>query len=169
MDQPDPTYRHAATLPERAVFYGLQPTAIVLILWYWATFPEDPAVFTAVLVSLHVVLGVLERLMPARPGWIVSLRTQLLNVFLVVLLTIGVGMVGAFYDEVLRGPLADLRSSLHLDIWPHGWPLLVQLFMVFFASEFIWYWFHRAEHRWAAGLAAFPATGPITLSSGWGR
>jgi sterol desaturase/sphingolipid hydroxylase (fatty acid hydroxylase superfamily) len=35
-----------------------------------------------------------------------------------------------------------------LDIWPHHWPILAQLLMVFFASEFIWYWMHRAEHRW---------------------
>ena len=35
-----------------------------------------------------------------------------------------------------------------LDIWPHSWPLIAQVFLVFFSSELIWYWIHRAEHRW---------------------
>ncbi|TNF89643.1 MAG: fatty acid hydroxylase family protein [Gammaproteobacteria bacterium] len=148
MDHPDSTYRAAVTLPRKAVRYGLQPTAIVLILWYWAANPTDPMVFPLVLVSLHIVLGVLERMIPARPGWLVSARTQLLNIFLVVLLTMGIGVVGGLYDDLLREPLSALRATLHLDIWPHHWPLLAQLFMVFFASEFIWYWVHRAEHRW---------------------
>ena len=93
-------------------------------------------------------LRILERVMPARPGWIISPWQQLGNIGLVFILTIGVGVVGGLYDELLREPLGALRENLHLNIWPHQWPLLAQLFLVFFASEFIWYWMHRAEHRW---------------------
>lgn len=148
MAHPDPTFRAATTLPARIIRFGLQPAAIVLILWYWTQHPEDPLVFPVVLVSLHLTLGALERIMPARPGWIVSGWQQLGNVGLVFILTIGVGVVGDLYDQLLRAPLGNLRSSLHLDIWPHQWPLLAQLFLVFFSSEFIWYWVHRTEHRW---------------------
>ncbi len=148
MDHPDPTYRTATTPAQKVIRYALQPTAIVLTLWYWVTHPDDPLVFPIALVTLHIVLGVLERLMPARPGWIISGWQQLGNVGLVVLLTLGVGVVGALYDDLLRAPLGELRGALHLNIWPHHWPLLAQLFGVFFFSEFIWYWFHRAEHRW---------------------
>ena len=56
--------------------------------------------------------------------------------------------MAALYGAVLREPLDQLRQSLHLDIWPHDWPLLAQVLMVFFFSEFVWYWFHRAEDRW---------------------
>ena len=51
------------------------------------------------------------------------------------------------YVELLATPLANLRTDLGIDVWPHEWPLLAQLFLVFFASEAIWYWFHHAEHR----------------------
>ena len=78
MDHPDPTYRTAGTAPEKIVHYALQPAAIVLILWYWLQNPGSAEVFPIVLVSLHLVFGVLERLMPARPGWIVSGRQQLI-------------------------------------------------------------------------------------------
>jgi sterol desaturase/sphingolipid hydroxylase (fatty acid hydroxylase superfamily) len=148
MDQPDPTYQAASTVPENVVRYALQPAAIVLILWYWMHNPDNAQVFPIVLVTLHIVLGVLERLMPARPGWISSGRQQLINIGLVLILTIGVGLVGDLYNQLLQTPLSDLRARAHLDIWPHQWPQLAQLFLVFFASEFIWYWFHRAEHRW---------------------
>ena len=148
MDHPDPTYRAAGTTAEKLVHYALQPAAIALLLWYWVQNPDNALVFPVVLITLHVVLGTLERLMPARPGWIISGRQLLINIGLVLILTIGVGVVGDLYNQLLKAPLSGLRASLHLDFWPHQWPLLAQLCLVFFASEFIWYWFHRAEHRW---------------------
>ncbi len=53
-----------------------------------------------------------------------------------------------WYETNLTEPLTVLRQQLNMDIWPHHWPVLVQLLMVFFMGEFIWYWLHRAEHRW---------------------
>ena len=58
------------------------------------------------------------------------------------------GTVSALYHLWLATPLAELRTDLNLDIWPHSWPLVAQLFVMFLMSEFLWYWIHRAEHRW---------------------
>ena len=86
--------------------------------------------------------------MPARPDWLPSAARRLRNAALVFALLILTGMVIAMYDSVLRAPLADARAALGLDsVWPYGAPLLLQVLMVFFLSEFIWYWMHRAEHR----------------------
>ncbi|MGE0621978.1 MAG: sterol desaturase family protein [Pseudomonadales bacterium] len=147
MDHPDPTYNAATGLPATLVHYALQPVALILILAYWMT-AANPLAFFITIGSLQVALGVLERLLPARPGWVIRGWEQVRNILIVVVLTIAIGYVAAFYDQVLREPLAVFRESLHLDVWPHHWPLLAQVFLVFFASEFIWYWFHRAEHRW---------------------
>lgn len=148
MDHPDPTYNAATSLPARVVAYALQPVALILILWYWMTDTSNPLAFFITIGSLQVMLGVLEHVMPARPGWLIRGWEQIRNILIVIVLTIAIGYVAAAYDAVLREPLGQLRSSLHLDFWPHDWPLLAQVFLVFFASEFIWYWFHRAEHRW---------------------
>ena len=148
MDHPDPTYNAASSVTAKMVAYLLQPVALILILWYWMANTGEPLAFFITIGSLQVVLGVLEHVLPARPGWVIRGWEQVRNILIVVVLTIAIGYVAALYDNLLREPLGALRESLHLDIWPHTWPLLVQVFMVFFMSEFIWYWFHRAEHRW---------------------
>ena len=56
-------------------------------------------------------------------------------------------VVGGLYAEFLAAPLDAWRERNGLNIWPHELPLIVQLFLVFFISEFFWYWIHRLEHR----------------------
>jgi sterol desaturase/sphingolipid hydroxylase (fatty acid hydroxylase superfamily) len=148
MDHPDPTYNEATGAGARIVHYGLQPLVLTLVLWYWLRHPADPLSFAVTIGSLQLALGVLEHVMPARPGWLVRGWEKVQNVVLVVALTVAIGYVAALYDTVLREPLAGVRQSLGLNIWPGHWPLLAQVFLVFGLSELIWYWFHRAEHRW---------------------
>lgn len=148
MDHPDPTYNEAAGIPSSAVKYALQPSALILILWYWLSDTGNPLAFAISIGTLHIALGTLEHAIPARPGWLIRGWEWVRNIALVILLTLAIGYVAALYDVALREPLAQLRQSLNLNIWPHHWPLLAQVFMVFFFSEFVWYWFHRAEHRW---------------------
>lgn len=132
----------------RVLHYGLQPALLFLVIGYWYLNPDSPIVYPLALLFIQFTLGAIEYWRPARPDWRHGAGEKVLNVALVVLLTFGLAVVGGFYASVLSGPLADARAALGLDVWPHEWPLLVQLFMVFFVSELVWYWFHRAEHRW---------------------
>ena len=131
------------------IYYGLQPLIMILALGYWMTDPASGAIYPMTLFCVHILLGVVEHYWPKRPDWVIHAKQKLLNIFLVLLLTSASVAVAGMYDELLREPLNQWRASVGMDIWPHTWPLLVQVFMVFFASEFIWYWMHRAEHRWA--------------------
>lgn len=142
------TYHEATGIPASIVKYALQPLALLLILWYWLGNPDNALAFVVCIGGLHIVLGVLEYLLPARPQWLITGWTKVGNIALVILLTMGVGLVAQLYDAVLREPLSQIRQTLGLDFWPHQWPILLQALLVFFLSEFIWYWFHRAEHRW---------------------
>ena len=94
MNHPDPTYQAAVTWPQKIVHYGLQPAALIAILLYWLSDPADPLTFAVTIGLLHLALGTLERWMPARPGWRIGGVEQLRNVILVVVLTLGIGMVG---------------------------------------------------------------------------
>ena len=131
------------------IYYGLQPMIIVGVLAYWLTDPGSPLIFPVVIVGVQLLLGVLEYVIPARPDWVQGAAEKLRNLAIVVVITTATAIVGVWYSEVLAAPLAALRGTLGLDIWPHGAPLLAQLFGVFFLSELIWYWMHRAEHRWS--------------------
>ncbi|MEQ9452194.1 MAG: sterol desaturase family protein [Pseudomonadales bacterium] len=132
----------------KAIYYGLQPTLVIVVLTCWYLYPDSPLVYPLGVLFVQLVLGVVEYYLPARPAWRHRAGEKVVNVMLAVLLTMGVVVVGAFYAELLYTPLAQARAALGMDIWPHEWPLLIQLAMVFFLSEFVWYWFHRAEHRW---------------------
>lgn len=149
MAPPDPTFNEARSLPARVVKYALQPTALVLILWYWASDPTNPLAFGIAIGSLHLVLGALERVMPARPAWTIRGPRLLLNVVVAGALTVALGVVDELSEPILSAPLASVRASLRLDVWPHSWPVVPQLLLLFLVSEGIWYWVHRAEHRWA--------------------
>lgn len=128
--------------------YGLQPAILVAVLTIWYFYADFPAIYPVILVGVQLLLGVLEQWFPARRHWMQPAREKLINLAIVLVgVTVSV-MVVMLYADIVAGPLAKLRQAVHLDIWPSDWPLLVQIFMVFFLGEFIWYWIHRAEHRW---------------------
>ncbi|MEM9621988.1 MAG: sterol desaturase family protein [Pseudomonadota bacterium] len=145
---PDNHYVAADQPLALAVKYALQPLLVIAALGVWLLDPAYPATFVLVIVGVQVILGSFEHLIPARPGWLIRGWEKIVNIVLVIVLSSGTVVIADWYNQVMAAPLAELRSSLHLDIWPHHWPLLAQMFMVFFLSEFIWYWVHRAEHRW---------------------
>lgn len=130
------------------LYYALQPLLLVSVLALWLNDPTSGAAYLSVLVMVQLILGVTEHFLPARPSWVTPVGEKIKNAGLVIFLLVGAMAVGEFYYDVLTEPLAKLRSAAGLDIWPHHWPLLVQMMMVFLFSEFIWYWVHRAEHRW---------------------
>jgi sterol desaturase/sphingolipid hydroxylase (fatty acid hydroxylase superfamily) len=132
----------------KIIYFALQPLILLCVIAYWLMNPESPATYPVAIIGTQIVLGVLEHWRPARTDWVIHAKQKLQNILAVlVLATLGV-FVALFYANTLAQPLTELRESLGVDIWPHNWPVLVQLFMVFFLAEFMWYWMHRAEHRW---------------------
>ena len=71
MDHPDPTYNEAAGMPSTIIKFALQPVALIVILWYWMSDTDNPLAFAITIGALHIVLGVLEQVIPARPGWLI--------------------------------------------------------------------------------------------------
>jgi len=128
--------------------YALHPFILLCVLTAWSLFPEAPTLYLIVLLSVQLLLGALEYWIPARLEWLVHAKEKLAGVAIVVILLIAAIAVSELYGSFFADPLRTLRSSLHMDFWPHEWPILVQLFMAFILSEFIWYGIHRSEHRW---------------------
>lgn len=128
--------------------YALQPLILISTVTAWVSFPESPAVYPLTIIVVQLLLGTMEHWLPARPAWVIHAKEKCLNILIVVFLLAGTIMVTSLYDQFIVEPLGHIRESLDLDIWPRDWPLVIQMFMVFFLSEFIWYWIHRAEHRW---------------------
>lgn len=93
-------------------------------------------------------LLLLEQLVPAMPDWRLRMgqRLQLAGLYLMSFVLFGV--FTAVHETLVVEPLAATREVLGLG-WPSGLPILAQVLLLFFASDFIYYWIHRAIHRWA--------------------
>ena len=135
--------------PPIAIEFGLQPVLMIGVLLGWYLYRDSPVTYVIAIGTVQLILGVVEYLYPARRDWMQSWREKAGNVLLVVALVTLTGEIAVAYDRWLAEPLAELRQAAGFDIWPHTWPLLVQLLMVWLLSELIWYWVHRAQHRWA--------------------
>ena len=132
----------------QTLFYTLQPLLLLIVLGNWYLDPSREITYLLTVVFVQLTLGFSEHFLPARPAWTTRAREKSRNAIFVIVLSIIAFSVADLYRNLLANPLAAFRASAGIDVWPHQWPLLVQLFMVFFLSELLWYWMHRAEHRW---------------------
>jgi sterol desaturase/sphingolipid hydroxylase (fatty acid hydroxylase superfamily) len=133
----------------RVVEYGLQPALLAGALLLWLPYRERPEFHLFALLAAQVILGVLESCLPARADWVQGLGEKLANIALVAAFSAFAGVVTWLYRSGLSEPLGELRASLGLDLWPGGWPLPARVMLAFLASELVWYWIHRSEHRFA--------------------
>lgn len=138
-----------ASIPTRVVFWVLQPALWLAVLAAWVMDPENPALFGLTFLGVHSVLGALEYRIPARRHWRHPMAEKIAVIGIAIVTFMVGGAAAGLYETYLTAPLDTLRMSLGLDLWPHHWPLIPQALLVFFSSELIWYWMHRAEHRWA--------------------
>ena len=129
--------------------FCLQPALMIGVLTLWYFNRGSPWLYPSVLFGVQSVLGLLEYKYPARPEWVHALSEQsmLVSVFVATFM-FGGAVAVPFYMEFVDPILSQLRALAGLDFWPSHWPLMIQVLVAFFMSEFIWYWLHRAEHRW---------------------
>ena len=137
-----------ASMLTRVIFWALQPALLLGVLATWIADPENPAFFGLTFLGVHLLLGTLEYRIPARPHWRHPATEKLVVLGIAVVSFMVGGAASGLYETYLTAPLDAICATLHLDLWPHHWPLVPQALLVFFLSEFIWYWIHRAEHRW---------------------
>ena len=131
------------------IYYGLQPALLGCALLTWYLNQDSLWVYPAIILAVQIILGVIEYQQPARPEWLPPAREKIGLILLVVIIFFYTATVAApFYEATLNPALSETRVLLGINIWPYEWPILFQVFLAFFLSEFIWYWFHRAEHRW---------------------
>ena len=122
------------------------PALLLGALALWWVLGRSELAALAALVVAQAVLTLLEATVPALPHWRQTLK-QKLGLAAVYLATLVVfGLVLALYEWLLAPPLIQRRDAWGLALWPTHWPLVAQVVLLFFASEFIYYWIHRAIH-----------------------
>lgn len=123
------------------------PALLVGAWLLWLQMDRGGEAVLVALVGAFTVLMLLEWLVPAKPDWRLRAGQRLLLVGLYLMTFVLFGVFNAVYEATLVAPLASVRDALGLG-WPDGLPVLAQVLLLFFASDFIYYWIHRAIHRW---------------------
>ena len=118
-----------------------------VILW-WHTGASDAALLVT-LTAVILLIEVLQTLTPAKPAWRVSTSTKFRLLGLYALTIVITSLLIAGYEQLLGSPLAFFRDGMAAQIWPHKWPWPMQALLLYFAADFIYYWVHRAIHRFA--------------------
>lgn len=96
--------------------------------------------------ALTAVLLLLQRWMPHEDAWRVADGQLLPDLSHTVLSTAAVQGMLAFSGMVGLAMGATLFSGP--GVWPHGWPLWVQVVLGLAVLEFALYWAHRIAHEW---------------------
>ncbi len=129
------------------VAYGLQPILLVGSLAIWFLLGQTRDALLVVLLISQVVLYVCERWFPAHDQWAQRPGEQVSVATVSFLGFIGLGVVAGLADLVLSDGLWAVRQRLGVTVWPDQWPIVAQILLVYFSSEFIYYWIHRGIHR----------------------
>jgi sterol desaturase/sphingolipid hydroxylase (fatty acid hydroxylase superfamily) len=95
------------------------------------------------------VVALLERLLPYRKDWNENdgdVGADVLHLTLHQILM--PNLMKPIWAGVLVGVTATLADRFGSNLWPAGWPLLAQLFLMLLIAEFGRYWVHRWSHEW---------------------
>ena len=134
------------------ITYGLYPATFVaeLVFAYYAMqagLPE-PLIILLVTISAMVITAAFERIQPIHPNWNKprnDVKTDVCH------LLVSMVVLPELLEAALRAGFLVLAISLApylgADLWPTGWPLVLQLLLAMAISQFGEYWVHRAMHE----------------------
>ena len=122
------------------------PLLLLGALGLWWALDKSEIAALAALVASQAVLAFLEATAPAVPHWRQTPKQKLGLAAVYVATLVVFGLVLSLYEWLLAPSLVHARDAWGMALWPTGWPLLAQVLLLFFASEFIYYWIHRAIH-----------------------
>lgn len=125
-----------------------QPLLIVGTLALWLALGGDEAAFGLAWLALVLAIVLLEQTVPHRPAERPTLSKRAVLIVTGFVLSAMLGLLGGFYEEVLRPLFAPLTNAGPGALWPGGLHWSIQVLLLYLLSDGINYWMHRAVHRW---------------------
>lgn len=130
-----------------AIEYTLHPLLLLGSVFIWYRTEDNGFALLIALLGSHIVLRICENVSPRHPRWKQSPKEIVTIVGITLVALILAPLINLIFENTLSTFLVNLRESLGVDLWPKHWPHLAQLFLMYFLSEFIFYWIHRGIHN----------------------
>lgn len=130
------------------VEHTLHPLLIFGAIGLWLAIDNVGTATLVSVVAAQVLIRIAERLYPAHADWQQTGSDLWAIAGISVMALILYGVVQALYLAWFSAPLSGLRATIGLQLWPAQWPILAQMLLAFFLRDLIYYWVHRATHRW---------------------
>lgn len=122
-----------------------QPLLLLTAIGLWMMFGGGMEAVSIAIMAMLALLFVLERLRARRNDWRQSPREKAALVGAWIVLGVMLGMISEGYAQLLYAVPLPTEFTF---MWPHGLPWPVQAVLLFLASDFVYYWIHRAIHTW---------------------
>ncbi|UXR65064.1 sterol desaturase family protein [Bdellovibrio bacteriovorus] len=143
----------SATQTLRLIYYPILLIASVAVFFAFKDlFPgEQLALLTAAIsVVVIAIIHITERLLPYRREWNTPQGDRTSNFIFTNIVLPGLSkVVEIMLTALFLNQSSALMSPGLQSLWPRQWPLLSQLALALFITEFFFYWVHRIGHRWA--------------------
>ncbi|WP_279246323.1 sterol desaturase family protein [Candidatus Litorirhabdus singularis] len=142
----------ANVIAPRLFQYGIFPvvmTAAVAIAWWLMGNGVEPAL--AILgpqFGGFIVVAIFEHIYPYHRSWNISRADIRVDATHAVSIAVLLGLVTPLLTATGVVIGGYLSAEYGASIWPHEWPLLLQIVMVLLIGEIPGYWIHRWEHQW---------------------
>lgn len=128
-------------------FFMISSVLGTYLLAFEAQWPIFISVF-ATLIPTALIIWSMEYIIPYRKKWNQNDNDVLTDSLHLVVEQILIPRLAKLIFSIALIPITVyLASKLSVDLWPHDWPLIAQLFLMLLIAEFGRYWIHRWAHK----------------------
>ncbi len=122
-----------------------QPLLLSAALALWAALGADAKAMPVSIIAVLATLLVLEQRNPRRRDWRKSGAEKAALIGAWILLGALLGLVTLTHERWLA---TLVPPGAHLALWPQALPWPIQALLLFLTADGMYYWVHRAIHRW---------------------
>jgi sterol desaturase/sphingolipid hydroxylase (fatty acid hydroxylase superfamily) len=138
-------------IPGKAITYAAFPVSFISVMAValvsidhgW----DEGATLAGITAVAMITVALLERIHPEYPDWNRSrgdVKVDAIHGLVSMIILPEVLKIGLSAGILMAA--AKLSQSVGFELWPHDWPLILQLVAAMLISQFGEYWVHRLEH-----------------------
>lgn len=125
--------------------------AVSLLIYYtliWRGFAFPLASYVAAIGGGFGLITLFELLLPYRREWLPRWSDVRTDFIFMVLIQVLLPYLLTIFSVSWLVAAVEKRGWSVVALWPHHWPVWIQMLLMMFAADFLRYWLHRASHTY---------------------